>query len=78
MKNLPRAERKRRDRERLAKAPKEAQIIKLLERIDNLPDGGLEDDFKKLYAQESILLAEVLKDADEGLAKELVSLVFLD
>ena len=36
------------------------------------------DDFRKLYAKESLLLAEVLKDADEGLAKELVSLVFLD
>ena len=72
--NLPRAERKRLDRERLAKAPAEAKIIKLLDRIDNLSDGaGLDENFKKLYAQESILLAEVLKDADEGLAKELVT-----
>lgn len=70
---LPRAERKRLDRERLAKAPKMAKIIKLLDRIDNLTDTGLSEEFRKRYGKESLLLVEVLRDADEGLAQELIA-----
>lgn len=70
----PRADRKRLDRERLAKAPKEAKIIKMLDRIDNLSDGGgMDMDFKRKYVKESLLLVEVLRDADEELAKELIA-----
>lgn len=63
------------DRYRLSKAPREAKIIKLLDRIDNLRDTkGMTEAFKKLYANESLLLAEVLKDADLELYKKLVGL----
>lgn len=59
--NLPRAERKAMDRKRLADAPSEIKLIKLLDRIDNLSEmAEAKDDFKKLYAEESILLAETI------------------
>jgi (p)ppGpp synthase/HD superfamily hydrolase len=70
--NLPRAERKRLDRERLSAAPREVKIIKMLDRIDNLTDTGLTDEFKKKYVAESLLLVEVLRDADEELAGRLM------
>ena len=61
------------DRKRLAEAPPQVKQIKLLDRIDNLTEmAGAKDDFKKIYAQESLLLAEVL---DAGpLTDELVAL----
>lgn len=58
---LPRAERKAMDRKRLAEAPPQVKLIKTLDRIDNLTEmAGAKDDFKKVYAQESLLLAEAL------------------
>lgn len=67
-----RAERKRIDRERLANAPREAKIIKLLDRIDNLREmDGADPGFGRLYGQESLLLVEALKDGDPHLAAEL-------
>jgi len=62
----PRAERKRHDREKLAMASREAKIIKLVDRIDNLNEtisdmeGGYDTDakFAKLYAHESLQLLE--------------------
>lgn len=58
---LPRAERKALDRKHLAEIPAEVKQIKALDRIDNLLDcTGAPVDFKKLYSQESLLLADVL------------------
>ena len=66
---LNRAARKKMDRDHLKKASWEAKIIKMFDRICNLRDlRGSEEDFKRLYAQESRALLEVIKDADEGIA----------
>lgn len=67
-----RAERKRIDRDRLAGAPGEVKIIKMIDRIDNLREmDGADPGFGKLYGQESLLLVEALKEGDPGLAAEL-------
>jgi (p)ppGpp synthase/HD superfamily hydrolase len=67
-----RAERKRIDRERLAGAPRRVKIIKMIDRLDNLREmDGSAGDFARLYGEESLLLVEVLKDADPALAEEL-------
>jgi len=72
----PRQERKRIDREHIAGASREAKIIKLLDRIDNLAEMSVApDDFKKMYADESRLLAEAIGDADLDLRDELLALV---
>jgi guanosine-3',5'-bis(diphosphate) 3'-pyrophosphohydrolase len=58
---LPRAQRKAMDRDHLSKIPDEVKQIKALDRIDNLLDCmEAPKDFKKLYSQESLLLADVL------------------
>lgn len=70
--NLTRAERKKLDRERLRLAPNIVKIMKMMDRIDNLKEmKGADTDFKKLYAEESTQLMEVLKDASSVLAREL-------
>jgi len=67
-----RSERKRIDRERLAGAPGEVKIIKMLDRIDNLREmDGADPGFGRLYGQESLLLLEALKEGDPSLAGEL-------
>ena len=73
----PRAVRKRQDRDHLAIASWEAKIIKLVDRIVNLSDvhQSPDKDFAVLYAQESELLLDCIKDADESLTKELMSLI---
>ena len=53
-----RAERKRQNRERLKAASKEAKIIKLVDRIDNLSELDWSDGFAKVYAAESFLLLD--------------------
>jgi (p)ppGpp synthase/HD superfamily hydrolase len=68
---MARAERKRLDRERIAKIPKACKVIKLIDRIDNLSELDRKDRFAPLYARESFLLADVLEDADRELANEL-------
>lgn len=68
-----REERKRIDRERLGNAPREAKLIKLIDRIDNLSEmDGSAGSFVALYVKESLLLAETIGDADPGLKKELI------
>jgi (p)ppGpp synthase/HD superfamily hydrolase len=58
---LPRAERKALDRKHLSEVPFEIKQIKAIDRIDNLLEiSGATTDFKKLYAEESMLLADVL------------------
>lgn len=74
--DLPRAERKRLDREHIARVSVEAKRIKMLDRIDNLNDmNGSEKDFAMLYAEESKLLAEAIGDADRDLKKELMTII---
>lgn len=69
---LPREARKAMDRQHLSRAPREAKLIKLLDRIDNLREmGGASADFKRLYAKESRLLLEAIGGVDQGLAAEL-------
>lgn len=70
---LPRAERKKMDRDRLAQVSYEVKIIKLLDRIDNVREmTGAPSGFIRIYAEESLLLATVIGDADIELKKELI------
>lgn len=63
--DLPRWERKAMDRNHLAGVSREAKIIKLIDRADNLQEmSGAEPDFKLLYARESRMLADVLRSED--------------
>lgn len=72
---LPREDRKAIDRAHLRKATRQARIIKMIDRIDNLRDlAGAEEQFKVLYAGESLLLADTVGDADAALKAELVEL----
>ena len=69
---LPRSEAKRMDRAHLAGASRQAKIIKMLDRIDNLNDTNVRgEDFTGLYAAESQMLASVIGDADPELQQEL-------
>ena len=71
---LPRKERKRIDREHVANLSRELKVVKLLDRIDNIRELDRNNSFFPVYANESLLLAEVLKDADIDLWNELTSL----
>ncbi len=63
-----RADRKKMDREHLKRASWSAKIIKMEDRIDNLLDmSKAKEDFKHLYVSESLLLLEVIGDADSEL-----------
>jgi (p)ppGpp synthase/HD superfamily hydrolase len=63
---LKRADRKYLDRLHLRHVSPDAKFIKLCDRLDNIIDiQGADDEFKKLYKQETeILLAEVLMGID--------------
>ena len=71
--HLNRAGRKAKDREHLAAAGREAKLIKLVDRIDNLRDlaSSGDVDFSKVYAAEALLLLDALGDVDAALAAEL-------
>lgn len=69
---LSRSERKLMDREHLRNAPYIVQIIKMIDRIDNLNEMSQADpSFIIKYCEESRLLAEVIGDADNELYLEL-------
>jgi (p)ppGpp synthase/HD superfamily hydrolase len=71
---LPRHKRKQIDRAKLATASKEAKIVKLCDRLDNLHDISLAPrDFQKLYAKESVLLVAAIGFANEVVAREVIS-----
>lgn len=71
--SLPRAERKRIDRDHLAKAPREAKIIKMLDCLDNLSEmDAAPAGFKKLYGEESLLLAQAIGDAEPNIRSKIV------
>lgn len=57
---LPRADRKKQDRDHIARAPWTAKLIKIYDRTDNLLEIDPADDFVKLYLDESEALLEVL------------------
>jgi len=66
---LPRAERKRMDRERLKGMSDDVKVIKLVDRLDNIEDlADADADFKKKYAEETFLLLDAIGDADMTLA----------
>lgn len=70
----PRAERKRIDREHLAKVSAYAKMLKMLDRIDNLQDiASFRSKFQRMYIQESGELFKVLQNANWAIAKELMS-----
>ena len=74
---LPRAERKRLDKERISEICYRAKLIKLMDRIDNLREIDLANDaeFAKMYANESLSLLEVLRDVDDELTIELETVI---
>lgn len=69
--------RKQLDREHYAVASREAKVLKLIDRLDNVgelaPYAPL--DFIKLYRDETHELVKVLLDADEGLAIEVLKTI---
>lgn len=68
----PRAVRKQIDRDHLKTVSREAKIIKLCDRIDNLRDVvNAPADFRSLYAAESSLLLEALVGTDPDLERQL-------
>lgn len=72
-----RSERKRADRQRLTTAPREIQVVKLIDRCDNLQElltDKIVDAFIPDYCVESRLLADALLSADPALAGEIYSL----
>lgn len=70
-----RARRKRYDLARLRGVRRDIQVIKLIDRIDNLHEMFCADDFIKIYCAESLELLEAIGDADPNLAKEIDILV---
>lgn len=69
----PRGIRKEIDRQHLSLQSQEVKIIKMLDRIDNLREAGpAPSDFRRLYGNESLLLAFAIGDADDILRDELV------
>ena len=72
----PRHERKQLDRDHLSTVSREAKVIKLLDRIDNLQEmAAAPSGFRKKYCEESRLLAEVIGDAAPELKAELLACV---
>ncbi len=70
--NLNRSERKAIDRAHLSKAPREAKVIKLADRIDNLREmTDAPEDFRKLYGAETLLLLDAIGASDNLLSYEL-------
>jgi (p)ppGpp synthase/HD superfamily hydrolase len=79
-KGKPRVERKAIARGYLEGACREAQIIKMIDRIDNLRDMPLTppNSYTKMYLEESLLLAKAIGGADFALKAELVGLCEAD
>ena len=79
-KGKSRAERQAIARGYLEDSCREAKIIKMIDRIDNLRDMPLTppNSYTKMYLEESLLLAEVIGSADLALKAELVDLCEAD
>ena len=75
-KTVPRAQRKVKDIEHLAKQNTWVKKIKLIDRLDNLIELSWDDiSFMDLYCQETKLLVDAIGDADKEIADELKALV---
>lgn len=73
---LTRRERKDMDREHLSKVSRWAKIIKAIDRLDNLKDmRRAEAGFRRLYANESKLLCNVLRVSNDPVLSSLIDLV---
>lgn len=76
---LNRAQRKAMDLEHIKEVSREAKVIKLADRVDNLTetkdDPQTPADFVELYRAESRALVEALRDIDPGLERELEELL---
>lgn len=70
-----RAARHKMEIDRIKSISKEAKVIKLLDRIDNLIDHPKEDGFLSVYLKESKSLLEAVKEADDFLAQKLENLI---
>lgn len=76
VKGATREQRKQMDRERLAEVSREARIIKLIDRIDNLCElPKAAGDFRRMYLEESMQLRQALRNTDEDLEFELQELI---
>jgi (p)ppGpp synthase/HD superfamily hydrolase len=74
--NKMRAERKRIDREHLAKVSRYAKMLKILERTDNLQDiNGYTPKLLRLYLDESKELFKVLEEAHWRIANDLMEAI---
>ncbi|SFH97985.1 HD domain-containing protein [Planctomicrobium piriforme] len=71
--HLPRAERKEWDRRHATEAPHYAQVMKLIDRLDNLWEIDPADKFATLYCKESSLLVDAIGYADTKLESEIRS-----
>lgn len=70
-----RAARKKQDRDRIRLISRDAKVIKLIDRIDNVNEIDKASDFWPVYAAESRLLLNALAGADVELEAELRSLL---
>ncbi|MDC0934880.1 HD domain-containing protein [Pirellulales bacterium] len=74
--DVPRSEQTSRQIEHLVNASRDAKVIKLLDRIDNIRDLSTAPyDFIRLYCQESRALAGAIGDADPELESELLECI---
>lgn len=74
--SLRRKERKKMDRDHIAEASAEAQMIKACDRIDNLRSiKTAPQDFIDLYRHESSLLADVLNHIPASLREEFINTI---
>lgn len=75
-KGINRENRKKFDHEHIATISREAKIVKMHDRIDNLNDSPKGDKgWVKKYARESMDLYEVVRDADMTLAAKLINTI---
>lgn len=75
---LPRYDRKRLDRERISGISREAKIIKLIDRIDNLNEIPAEaGEFRTIYCNESQLLLNTLEGTHKELEDELQNAIYI-
>jgi (p)ppGpp synthase/HD superfamily hydrolase len=74
--SMNRAERKKFECERLSRCSREAKIIKLIDRIDNLLEmDGAELPFLEKYCNESVELSKAIGDAHAELNEELCTVI---
>ncbi len=72
----PRPARKAQDRAHLTTVSREAKVIKLLDRTDNLNEiAGAPEKYLRVCLDESRLLAEAIGDADPDLKEELLDTI---